>query len=165
MLGGSDTDEDAQRFAGVERLALQAASAGALVVSAPMWNYGAPYVVKQYFDCVLHPGLTFLERPGMRPEGLLGGGRPLVIVTSSGGAAATDHLTPWLRDVGAMMGFDNAVVVAAPGVPHGDRQAALDRIAWSAVEAARVFSQEAPEQAAADNQGGDSDEEQSWTHE
>lgn len=142
MLSGSGTEEDAQRFADIEHLAKQVASARALVVSAPMWNYGAPYVVKQYFDCVAHPGLTFRELPSGHTEGMLGGGRPFIIVTSSGGSASKDHLTPWLRDVAAMLGFDRCLVVSAPNVAHGDRAAVLQSIARSATEAAHHLTAE-----------------------
>lgn len=146
VLSGNAGEEaaktQADRFKDIEVLALQVASAKGIVVSAPMWNYGVPHVVKQYFDCVLHPGLTFIEKPGGAPEGLLGRGRPLVIITSSGGAGATDHLTPWLRDVGAMLGFDQAAVVAAPGLAHGDRQAALSEMAQGATLAAQAFKRQ-----------------------
>ena len=76
-------------------------------------------VMKQYFDCVLHPGLcVFLLQqlkpttasaahmpPGLTftetssgPTGLLGGGRPVVLLTSSGGVASKDYVTPWLLE-------------------------------------------------------------------
>lgn len=139
MLAGSVSDADVQRFAAVEELACQVASAHALVVSAPMWNYGVPWVLKQYFDCVLHPGLTFKETPH-GPQGIFGGGRPLVLITSSGGAGGKDHLTPWLLDVGAMLGFDNPMVVSASNVAHADRQELLDGIAQKAQEASAHLS-------------------------
>lgn len=138
MLAGNSDIEDVRRFAGIEELAARVASAQGLVISAPMWNYGAPYVLKQYFDCILHPGLTFRETSS-GPTGLLGGGRPLVIITSSGGSAGKDHLTPWLLDVAAMMGFDDPVVVSAPNVAQGDRQVILDGIAHDSSVAAQHF--------------------------
>jgi len=135
MIAGSASDADVQRFGPLEELACQVASARGLVVSAPMWNYGAPWVLKQYFDCVLHPGLTFRETPA-GPQGLFGGGRPLILVTSSGGAVGKDYLTPWLLDVASMMGFDSPMVVSAPNVAHEDRQLLIDGIARRAEEAA-----------------------------
>lgn len=169
VLSGSASEEEikaqARLFAGIEELAEQVASARGLVISAPMWNFGAPFVLKQYFDAVLHPGLTFVEKPGARPEGLLGGGRPLVIVTSSGGPGSVDHLTPWLRDVGAMLGFDDAAVVAAPNVAHGERQAALDNIAHLATNTARIFSKAPGDERAEGEDAMNEDEEELWTHE
>mmetsp|Transcript_128169 Transcript_128169/g.255960 ORF Transcript_128169/g.255960 Transcript_128169/m.255960 type:complete len:348 (+) Transcript_128169:1-1044(+) len=134
-LAGNPGSDYMQQFSGIEELAIQAASARALVISAPTWNYGVPWVLKQYFDCILHPGLTFRETPS-GPTGLLGEGRPLVVITSSGGSARRDHLTPWLLDVGSMMGFDKPVVVAAPNVAHVNRLQVLEGIATQAEQAA-----------------------------
>lgn len=139
MLAGTGGEEEKQKFADIEELALQLASAKGLVVSAPMWNYGVPYIVKQYFDCVLHPGLTFRELPSGKTEGLLGGGRPLLIITSAGGSGFRDHLTPWLNDVSALAGFDDATTLAAANVAHGDRAAILNELGHDAVAAARRF--------------------------
>merc|ERR1719195_1342717 len=136
-LAGNPGSDYVQQFSGIEELAVQVASARAIVVSAPTWNFGVPWVLKQYFDCILHPGLTFKETPS-GPTGLLGAGRPLVVITSSGGSARRDHLTPWLLDVGSMIGFDQPVVVAAPNVAHGNRQQVLEGIATQAEEAAEL---------------------------
>lgn len=141
MLEGGTRDEDTQCFAGIEKLAAQIATADGLIISAPMWNYGAPWVVKQYFDCILHPGLTFLETPS-GPTGLFGGGRPLVIITSSGGAAGKDHLCPWLKDVGAMLGFDAPLVVSAANAAQSERQLLLEGIVRQAKDAARHFAED-----------------------
>eukprot|EP00420_Gonyaulax_spinifera_P024826 CAMPEP_0197915046 /NCGR_PEP_ID=MMETSP1439-20131203/79540_1 /TAXON_ID=66791 /ORGANISM="Gonyaulax spinifera, Strain CCMP409" /LENGTH=337 /DNA_ID=CAMNT_0043536983 /DNA_START=62 /DNA_END=1075 /DNA_ORIENTATION=- len=135
MLKQEANVEDVKSFAGIEELAAQLASARGLVISAPMWNYGPPWILKQYFDCVLHPGLTFVETPA-GPQGVCGGGRPCVVITSSGGSASKDYLTPWLLDIAAMVGFDKPHVVAAPNVAHAQRQLLLDGIAASAREAA-----------------------------
>mmetsp|Transcript_32869 Transcript_32869/g.61620 ORF Transcript_32869/g.61620 Transcript_32869/m.61620 type:complete len:313 (+) Transcript_32869:31-969(+) len=125
MLAGTGSESDRRKFAGIEVLAKQLATARGLVVSAPLWNFGVPYVVKQYFDSVLHPGLTFKEeRSG--PHGLLGGGRPFVLLTSSGGDAAKDYLTPWLLDVASMVGFDRPRVLSAANLVCRDRAAAID---------------------------------------
>lgn len=135
-LSGSTAPEHVDGFASIEELALQAATARALVVSAPVWNYGAPWVLKQYFDCILHPGLTFRESAS-GPQGLLGGGRPLLVLTSAGGDAGRDHLTPWLQDVSAMLGFSVPTVVSATGASSTDRSVLLDSIARDAEGAAQ----------------------------
>eukprot|EP00927_Polykrikos_kofoidii_P081551 TRINITY_DN7902_c0_g2_i1.p1 TRINITY_DN7902_c0_g2~~TRINITY_DN7902_c0_g2_i1.p1 ORF type:complete len:359 (+),score=76.90 TRINITY_DN7902_c0_g2_i1:183-1259(+) len=135
-LAGKDTSVDAAAFAAIEELAAQVATARGLVVTVPMWNFGVPWILKQYFDCILHPGLTFREgAAGELPSGLLGGGRPLVIITSAGGSGVRDHLTPWLTDVSAMLGFTEATVISAPNVAHGERQRVLDTIASDAAAA------------------------------
>jgi len=142
-LGSSASEDDLASFAGIEELASTAASASGLVVSAPLWNYGAPYVLKQYFDCILHPGLTFRETPS-GPQGLLGRGRPVVLITSSGSTGGKDHLTPWLKDIASMMGFTDYVIVAVESIAHGEREKLMDAIAADAVEAGRHLSSVAP---------------------
>ncbi|CAE7206756.1 azoR1 [Symbiodinium pilosum] len=139
MLAGTAADEHHEQFAGIEVLAKQIATARGLVVSAPMWNFAVPYVVKQYFDCVLHPGLTFRESTS-GPVGLLGGGRPLVVLTSSGGAATKDYLTPWLLDVGAMAGFDRPKVVSAASLVSRDRETVKEAFRQQAEAAAAHLS-------------------------
>ena len=38
-----------------------------LVISTPMWNFSFPYVLKQYVDIAVQPGINFLERPALGP--------------------------------------------------------------------------------------------------
>lgn len=139
MLEGTATAEDIERFADIEDLAASVASAESLVVSVPMWNYGVPWVLKQYFDCVLHPGLSFQETSS-GPKGLLGGGKALVIIASSGGNPSKDHLRPWLADVAAMMGFDTVHSIAAAGISHSSREEAMQSLSKEAERVARAIS-------------------------
>lgn len=138
MLSASASATQRESFAAVEALAAEIATARGLVVSAPMWNYGAPYVVKQYFDSVAHPGLTFKET-SEGPIGLLGSGRPFLILTSSGGSATKDHLTPWLLDIAAMLGFDNARIVSAASLSSRERSEVSDSFKRQAAAAAEHF--------------------------
>uniref|UniRef100_A0A7S1FAD9 Flavodoxin-like fold domain-containing protein n=1 Tax=Noctiluca scintillans TaxID=2966 RepID=A0A7S1FAD9_NOCSC len=136
MLAGGGSTEEVKRFADIEELAVQVATARALIVSAPIWNYGAPWVLKQYIDCVLHPGLTFRETTS-GAEGVLGQGRALVLISSAGGAATTDHMTPWMVDVAAMMGFSVPTVVSVTRSSQRPRVEVVDNITRDATAAAR----------------------------
>ncbi len=80
-------------------------AASVLVVSSPMWNFSFPYVLKQYVDIAVQPGINFHEVP---PGSTLpSGARPittdkhLVLVTSRGGSYGPnhpmDHSGPYLR--------------------------------------------------------------------
>ena len=63
-LGGrpfSGLEGDA--FAAVERLALRFSLAERVLISLPMWNFGVPYKLKQWFDLIVQPGLTFSFQP------------------------------------------------------------------------------------------------------
>jgi len=134
----SHTEDYKQKFANIEEMAAQIATAAGLLVSVPMWNYGVPYVLKQYFDCILHPGLTFKETAS-GPRGLLSQGRPLAIVTSSGGGTGKDFLCPWLQEVGTMLGFDVCSIVRTAGVAQRSREDTMLEIASEARVAAAQF--------------------------
>ncbi|CAK0789720.1 unnamed protein product [Prorocentrum cordatum] len=127
LRGSPSEPGDLRRFAAIEELAAQVATARGLVVSAPMWNYSVPWVLKQYFSAT-----------PAGPLGLLGGGRPVVIVTSSGGAGGKDYLVPWLRDVAGMMGFDDATIQGEVAAAAARAAEALGGPGRAAEAAARV---------------------------
>src|SRR4029079_5299107 len=59
-LGGrgfKSAERDA--FAVIERMAARLAQADRVLISTPMWNFGIPYKLKQWFDLIVQPGLTF----------------------------------------------------------------------------------------------------------
>lgn len=97
LLRGRGSEEDERLFAPVQELAEELNAARVLVVSTPMWNFSFPYVLKQYVDIAVQPGINFLEDPD-RP---VTGGKHLVVVSSCGGSYAEDnprdHLGPYLR--------------------------------------------------------------------
>eukprot|EP00929_Paragymnodinium_shiwhaense_P069172 TRINITY_DN34898_c0_g1_i1.p1 TRINITY_DN34898_c0_g1~~TRINITY_DN34898_c0_g1_i1.p1 ORF type:complete len:351 (+),score=92.74 TRINITY_DN34898_c0_g1_i1:76-1053(+) len=109
LLAGSAGPEDYERFVDVENLSAQLATSRGLIVSTPAWTLGAPWVLKQYFDCVVQPGLTCQDADAATASGLLGNGRPLVVVTNS--QEPREQLTSWLRGVAEKVGFDNAMIV------------------------------------------------------
>jgi FMN-dependent NADH-azoreductase len=57
----SDAQRDA--FAVLERMAMRFALADRVLISTPMWNFGIPYKLKQWFDLIVQPGLTFRFDP------------------------------------------------------------------------------------------------------
>ena len=105
-LGGrpfSDPERDA--FAVVERLALRFSLADRVLISLPMWNFGVPYKLKQWFDLIVQPGLTFSFSPAEGYRGLVKD-RPTVVILASGSDFVTgmnrgrvDMATPYLRDI------------------------------------------------------------------
>ncbi len=69
-------------------LARQFAAADEIVVAAPFWDLSFPAAVKQYFEQVTVPGLTFYYTEEGVPRGLCKAGK-LTFVTTAGG-----HFTP-----------------------------------------------------------------------
>jgi FMN-dependent NADH-azoreductase len=118
-LGGrsfSDAERDA--FAVIERMALRFALADRVLISSPMWNFGLPYKLKQWFDLIVQPGLTFTFSPAEGYRGLVKD-RPTIVILASGGDFVTgmnrgrvDMATPYLRDILRFIGVHSVRFVA-----------------------------------------------------
>lgn len=77
---GSKDDEDL--FQPIEEMAHELNHCRLLIISSPIWNFSFPYVLKQYIDIALQPGVNFHEEPEEQP---VTGSKTLVVVSSSGG--------------------------------------------------------------------------------
>jgi FMN-dependent NADH-azoreductase len=62
MRGRSFTDAQRDGFAAAERIAIRFSLADRVLISTPMWNFSIPYRLKQWFDVIIQPGLTFRFR-------------------------------------------------------------------------------------------------------
>lgn len=122
----------AQRWEGLRRLAEQALAHDLWIIATPMWNFGLPYRLKHWIDCITHPGMTFTNDAAGNVTGLAAGRSALVI-----GAGALDfadasqqqaldyqmrYLEIWLRFIGI---DDLHMVRAAPtfGAPEAVEEA------------------------------------------
>jgi FMN-dependent NADH-azoreductase len=106
---------DAQRnaFAGLERMAMRFALADRVLISTPMWNFGIPYKLKQWFDLIVQPGLAFRFDPAQGYFPLLKN-RPTIVILASGGDFVTgmnrgriDMATPYLREALRFIGVSD----------------------------------------------------------
>lgn len=104
---------DAQRdsFAEAERMAMRLSLADRVLISTPMWNFGIPYKLKQWFDVIVQPGLTFRFDPSQGYVPLLKD-RPTLVVLASGSDFTTgmnrgriDMATPYLREILRFIGI------------------------------------------------------------
>ncbi|EDO48379.1 predicted protein [Nematostella vectensis] len=129
LVSGEETVGDRENLGVVEKMIKTLFSADKLVVSSPMWNYSIPYVLKQYIDCVVQPGLTFHETAN-GPEGLVTG-RPLLLITSSGGDYTKpsmkhlDYQVPYLRDIFGLIGFTDVRHIYVKNTAHKPRNSLL----------------------------------------
>lgn len=122
--------------------------ADAVVLAAPMYNFGVPSTLKAWVDAITRSGDTFVyDAASGGFKGLLQGKRALAIVSSAGDyapgtpAAAIDFATPYLRFVLQFVGIADTSTVNVP-LQAGDQRAAatasahakLDEIAraWTA---------------------------------
>ena len=113
-LGGrAFTDSQRDAFAIAERIAVRLALADRLLISTPMWNFGIPYKLKQFFDVIIQPGLTFRFDPSQGYLPLLKD-RPTLVIIASGSDFVTgmnrgriDMATPYLREALRFIGISD----------------------------------------------------------
>ena len=117
MKGQAFNDPQRDSFAEAERMALRFSLADRVLISTPMWNFGIPYKLKQWFDLVLQPGLTFRFDPTQGYFPLLVD-RPTLVILASGSDFATgmnrgriDMATPYLREALRFIGVSSVSFV------------------------------------------------------
>jgi len=113
-LGGREfSNAQREAFAELERMAMRFAHADRVLISTPMWNFGLPYKLKQWFDLIVQPGLTFRFDPAQGYLPLLKD-RPTIAIVASGGDFVTgmnrgriDMATPYLREALRFIGVSD----------------------------------------------------------
>lgn len=112
-LAGSDELERARS----EAIMQQFLDADAIVLGAPMYNFGIPSTLKAWIDRVAVNGRTF-RYTANRPEGLAGGKRMVIVASAGGqhGGQPTDFVEPYLRQVFGFLGITDIEVVRADGI-------------------------------------------------
>ncbi len=107
-------------------------SADAYLISAPMWNFSIPYVLKQYIDVIVQPNYTFRYVHG-GVEGLVAG-RKMMVITSRGGqytdpdSSAYDFQDPYLRTIMGFIGITDISFIIAQPMDLGGRETARQRL-------------------------------------
>lgn len=97
-------------------------AARAIVISAPMYNFGPPATVKAWADLVARAGTTFRYTPN-GPEGLMTG-RHAYIVGTSGGTplgGEMDYATRWLAFFLQFLGIEHKRTFAADAIMSDGR--------------------------------------------
>lgn len=139
--------DDGQKAAwdAVTTMADRFKAADKILISAPMWNFGIPYPLKQYLDVIVQPGLTFGWSPERGYFGLVLGKPAQVIVASMGDyapgtdAAAIDYATPYIEFILKFMGFADVRALRVPstsGIASADHPAVQKAIAEARAAAA-----------------------------
>jgi FMN-dependent NADH-azoreductase len=134
MKGQAFTDAQRDAFAEAERVALRFALADRVLISTPMWNFSIPYKLKQWFDVIIQPGLTFRFDPSQGYLPLLKD-RPVVVIVASGSDFVTgmnrgriDMATPYLREALRFIGVTDVrfVPIGPTSGPDERVRAALE---------------------------------------
>ena len=117
----------------IENMIKKFLSADIYLISAPMWNFSIPYVLKYYIDAIVQPGYLFKFNEQGQPVGLVHG-KQMVVVTSRGGDYsagspfnAYDFQETYLRAIFGYVGITDIQFVHAQPMDIGPeiRKAAL----------------------------------------
>lgn len=107
-------------------------AADAIVIGAPMYNFGIPSTLKAWFDYVLRAGVTFRYTEA-GPVGLLEGKRAIIIESrggyySEGATKVLDSQEPHLRTLLGFVGIKDVTFIRVEKLAFGPeaRQQALD---------------------------------------
>jgi FMN-dependent NADH-azoreductase len=125
LMRGADLPEHLKAcWAQIEKYIRQFLAADIYLITAPMWNFSIPYVLKHYIDVIAQPRYLF-RYTAQGPEGLIKN-KKMIIVTSRGGdytagtpAAAYDHQEPYLRTVFGFVGITDITFVNAQPMDAG----------------------------------------------
>jgi FMN-dependent NADH-azoreductase len=136
----------ADSWLAVEALIARFLAADAYLVSTPMWNFGIPYALKYYIDCIVQPGYLFKLDERHVPVPLVHG-RRMVCVTSRGNdyspespMRALDFQEPYLRTIFGFVGITDIefITVGTTDVP-ALRDGALAAATARAQDVARAW--------------------------
>ena len=118
LTGATLAGADAAAAADAARVLEQFLAADAVVIGAPMYNFGIPSTLKAWIDRIAVAGKTFRYTEA-GPQGLAGGKR-VVVASGRGGALGDGHPADfqeaYLRQVFGFLGIDDLAFVRAEGV-------------------------------------------------
>jgi FMN-dependent NADH-azoreductase len=119
MVGQPIDKNHLESWQRIERLIEHFLLADLYVISVPMWNFGIPYALKYYIDCLIQPGYVFRYTEDGQPVPLVLGKR-MVCVTSRGGdysiggpMHALDFQEPYLRAIFGFIGITDLHFISA----------------------------------------------------
>ncbi|MBS0625485.1 MAG: NAD(P)H-dependent oxidoreductase [Verrucomicrobia bacterium] len=110
------------------------------LISAPMWNFHIPYMLKHYIDLIVQPQYLFRYLKGGKTEGLVKG-RKMVVATSRGGQyvedPSFDFQTPYLKGIFNFIGIEDISFVIGQPMDMGE-ELRNQRLQEAIDEAARL---------------------------
>lgn len=114
------TPEQAARVAADDALIAQVQAADAVVIGAPMYNFGVSSQLKNWIDAISRARVTFRYTEN-GPEGLLTGKKVYVVLTRGGKYrdTAKDSQVPYLRTVLGFLGMTDVEFIYAESLNMG----------------------------------------------
>ncbi len=131
------TGEQAARVALDDALIAEAQAADVIVIGAPMYNFGMPVQLKNWFDAIARSGVTF-RYTETGPEGLLKN-KKVYVATARGGVypVEADPQVPHIRMLLNFLGMTDHTFIYSSGLNMGPDAAAKGKQeADAAVDAA-----------------------------
>lgn len=134
MVGSPIDPGHAEFWAHIEALIAEFLEADVYLVTAPMWNFSIPYVLKYYIDAIVQPRYLFAYDQHGMPVGLVKD-RRMVLVTTRGGdyspgspMNAYDAQESYLRQIFGFVGITDLRCIHAQPMDLGPaaRAIALD---------------------------------------
>ena len=131
--GGPETDAAHEARLLSDRLIGEVKAADAIVIGAPMYNFGIPSTLKSWFDYVLRAGETF-QYTANGPEGLVAK-KPVVVIEtraghySDGPMSSFDAQEPHLKALLGFIGLGEADFVRVEGLALGEAEAKIAKAA------------------------------------
>jgi FMN-dependent NADH-azoreductase len=114
------TPAQAARVALDDALIAEVKAADVLVLGVPMYNFGIPAQLKNWFDAITRAGVTFRYTES-GPEGFLTG-RKVYVALARGGryrGTANDTQTPYLKLILGFLGMTDVHFIYAEGLNMG----------------------------------------------
>ncbi len=95
------------------------------LISAPMWNFSIPYMLKHYIDLIVQPKYLFRYREDGSTEGLVKD-KKMIVITSRGGQytgnmKGYDFQEPYLRCVFGFVGITDICFINAEPMDMGEK--------------------------------------------
>ncbi|MEE4153731.1 MAG: NAD(P)H-dependent oxidoreductase [Erythrobacter sp.] len=111
------TPEQAELARIADTLIAELQAADTIVISSPIYNFGAPASLKAWADLVARAGTTFKYTQG-GPVGLLEGKKAYITIASGGTpvGADFDFMSSWLTFFLGFLGIKDVEIVAADGI-------------------------------------------------
>ncbi len=108
-------------------LALEFAAADAIIIAAPMYNFGVTAPLKAYIDLISRNGISF-NYTESGPVGLLKGKKAYVIVSTGGTPVGSevDFVSHYLQTFLGFVGITDVKIIAAD-LTHTQKEEAINR--------------------------------------
>ncbi len=126
LHGKNPSAQEQEAWGAVEAVIEEFLAADKYVFAVPMWNFGIPYRLKQYFDIIVQPGYTFAFSPEEGYAGLVNGRRAFVAYARGGsygprsGAENLDLQKPYMETILGFMGINDVKsIILEPTMAEG----------------------------------------------